>query len=170
MVSSQRVELLVGPLASGKSTYSARAAAKGFVIVSDDAIVNVVHGGVYTLYDPALKPLYKSTENHLLTTAIAMGRSVVVDRGLNCSKASRERWIAIARSMDVPCEAVVFKDEGPEVHAKRRAEADGRGISEEGWLWIAKAHKERYSCPTLSEGFKEVRFVSWNAIQKGDLW
>ena len=52
------LELLVGPIASGKSTYSNKAAKEGAIIVNDDAIVTALHGGDHTLYDKALKPRF----------------------------------------------------------------------------------------------------------------
>ena len=163
------VKVLVGMIAAGKSTYARNAAAKGFVILNDDALVTALHGGDYSLYSKDLKPLYKSTENHILTTALALGRSVVVDRGLNCSAVSRARWIALARSLDVPVEAVVFKNEGPVVHAGRRAKADGRGYAFSYWHRVAAHHDSLWQEPVLSEGFAAVDYLSWPYIQSGGL-
>ncbi len=162
------VHVLCGPIASGKSTYARRAAAKGFVVINDDAIVEAVHGGNYQLYDDKLKPLYKSVENHILQAALMANRPVIVDRGLNCSDHSRQRWVGLAKAFDAVPVAVLFQDEGPEVHAARRHVSDGRGHSYGYWLRVAKAHRDRWVTPTVTEGFAEVRTVAFNDIN--NLW
>lgn len=156
-----KIQVLIGHVASGKSTYCKKAARKGYIILNDDEIVTLLHGGDYTLYSHHLKPLYKSIECHILATALAMNRVVVVDRGLNISTQGRQRWIALAKSFDVPVEALVFANEGPEIHAKRRFNHDSRGHSLEYWMDVAKAHQARYSIPTEAEGFDRIHFYDY---------
>lgn len=155
------IEILVGMIASGKSTWCKQRAKEGWIVLNDDAIVNAVHGGDYTLYNKNLKPLYKSIEDHILHTAVAMGRHVVVDRGLDISRTSRARWICIGRSLDVPVRAVVFELFSPEIHAERRAASDNRGHTYEYWFDVANFHIKRYHTPVLEEGFSEVNFKKW---------
>ena len=62
------------------------AAKQGFIIINDDAIVNMLHADNYILYDKKLKLLYKTIENQIISVALAMGHSVLIDRGLNVSK------------------------------------------------------------------------------------
>jgi predicted kinase len=155
------IELLVGHISSGKSTYSKSRAHEGWIIINDDAIVNSVHANQYTLYQERLKPLYKGIEVFLLNTAVAMGLNVVVDKGLNLSATSRQRWISLARSLDVPIHCVVFDAFEPEVHARRRVEDDARGWDYVYWLKVAKHHASVYDVPQLEEGFEEIRFKPW---------
>lgn len=155
------IEILVGMVASGKSTYAKRRAAEGFIVINDDAIVNAVHADQYTLYDESLKPLYKGTEVFIMNTAVAMGKNVLVDKGLNLSRRSRERWIALGRSLDVAVECMLFEVFAPEVHAERRAAADLRGHDHAYWLKVAKHHFSVYEEPSLVEGFSSVREMSW---------
>jgi predicted kinase len=162
-----KLQVLVGPIASGKSTYARAAAKSGVICMNDDAIVNMLHADDYTLYDKSLKVLYKSVENHIIGTALAMQRVVMVDRGLNVSVRGRKRWIALANSFDVPCEAIVFKNEGPEVHAQRRAHMDSRGHTFEYWLRVANRHQSEYVEPTLEEGFSAIHTISFDEIQEG---
>lgn len=155
------IEVLVGHIASGKSTHSHSRAREGWVILNDDDIVNMVHGGCYDLYNESWKPLYKSLEDHLLHIAVAMGKDLVVDRGVNISVASRVRWVALAHSLDVPIRAVQFQVFPPEVHARRRAESDDRGHDLSYWQFVAEAHAARYQPPTLAEGFCEIIEREW---------
>lgn len=154
------IEVLCGMIASYKSTWAKKRAKEGWIIINDDSLVNAVHGGNYTLYSKALKPLYKSIEDHILHTAIAMGKDVVIDRGLDISTGSRKRWVAIAKSLDTPIQAIVFKVETPEIHAERRVKSDARGYDYQYWLDVARAHFTRWDDPTESEGFDEVWHMS----------
>lgn len=155
----QSVEILIGTIASGKSTYCHQKALKRFIIINDDAIVNALHCNYYDLYEEKLKPLYKSIENQIFTSSISAGKSVVVDRGLNLTPKSRRRFIGLANSLDVEVNAIVFEFCDPEVHAKRRMESDSRGFDYDYWLDVAKFQCDKYLAPTLSEGFSEIQYV-----------
>ena len=162
-----KLQVLVGMIASGKSTYAKHAARRGVICLNDDAVVNLLHADDYTLYDKGLKLLYKTVENHIIGTALAMRRTVIVDRGLNVSVWGRRRWLALAKSFDVPCEALVFKNEGPHVHARRRADSDSRGHDLAYWLDVAQAHHDSYSTPTKAEGFDNIHSITWEEIKEG---
>lgn len=155
------LEVLVGMIASGKSSYARERAQEGWIIINDDSIVNAVHADQYTLYDEALKPLYKSIENHILYVARAMGKNVLVDRGLSLSLDARQRWLALGRSLDIPVVAVLFDVFEPEVHAQRRTDTDARGHDYDYWLRVARRHHSTYIPPTTAEGFAEVLRRPW---------
>jgi predicted kinase len=162
-----KMQVLVGMIASGKSSYARNAARCGALVVNDDAIVNLVHGGEYTLYDQNLKVLYKSIESHIVNMASALNRKVLVDRGLNVSVKARQRWVSLARSLDMSCVAMVFENEGPEVHAKRRTDHDARGLAYEYWLKVASLHHAAWEVPTQEEGFDAVDHVSFDMVSRG---
>ena len=44
-----KVEILVGPIASGKSTYLKHRVSQGAITINDDAIVNAVHRPLQSL-------------------------------------------------------------------------------------------------------------------------
>lgn len=154
-------------IASGKSTYAKNAAKSGMICLNDDAIVNMIHSDDYTLYNKDLKILYKTVENCVISTALAMNRPILVDRGLNISVNGRNRWLALARSFDIPCEVVVFKNEGPQVHANRRFKSDARGHEFEYWKRVAEIHNSEWEIPTLEEGFAEIYNISYQEIMEG---
>lgn len=159
--------VLCGMVSSGKSTYCKNAADAGFLIVNDDAIVNLLHADKYTLYDKKLKVLYKSIENHIVSSSIGIGRSVIIDRGLNVSKNGRRRWCALADSFDVECEAIVFHNDGPEEHALRRFNSDPRGHDWAYWLDVARHHDKIWQYPGKEEGFTVVHEISYSDIKAG---
>lgn len=150
-----RVQICVGMIASGKSTYAQKKAKHGAVILNDDSIVNAVHGNNYSLYEKELKPLYKGIGYSIMSHAISLGRDVIVDR-TNLKKSTRKRYISAAHSMDVDVDAVVFPMNDPEVHAKRRVKSDDRGLGYEKWLEVAKEHRETYVPVSEDEGFEYI--------------
>jgi predicted kinase len=153
------LELLVGPIAAGKSTYCKYLAKTGAVIINDDDIVKLIHAGEYGLYDKKLKPLYKLVENQILTTAMLMDRHVIVDRP-NFSKNTRSRYISLAKSFDVPVKCTCFKWTTPEESARRRCSVNDRGYSYEWWLEATKRHYSLYEEPSMDEGFTEIQVMS----------
>lgn len=165
-----KIQVLVGMVASGKSSYCRNAAKQGVICMNDDAIVNMLHGENYTLYDPKLKLLYKSIENHVIATSLAMGRIVAVDRGLNIDARGRARWVSLAKSFDVPCEAILFHKDTPEIHAKRRTQSDARNRTYDYWLSVARNHSARHVEPTTEEGFTAIHYVSFEDIQAGKVF
>ena len=164
-----KIQVLCGMIASGKSTYSKNAAKRGIICLNDDAIVNMLHADDYTLYDPALKILYKSIENHVIGTVLSMQRIILVDRGLNVSVEGRRRWIALGRSFDSPVEAIIFPNDGPDVHAQRRTKSDSRGHDFSYWKRVAEKHNSVYVEPTLEEGFDVIHRVTFEEIQQGKI-
>lgn len=161
-----QVQVLCGPIGSGKSTYAANAARAGCLIVNDDSLVTAVHGGDYSLYDKSLKPIYKSVGQTILTHAAALGRSVVVDTGSR-TRLTRARWVSLAKALDLPVIALVFKWEAPQVHAKRRVAADARGYDEAKWLEVAQRHQSEYQTVDMTEGFDATFYADWSEIKEG---
>jgi len=71
------LDILVGPMASGKSTYCSKAAKQGAIIVCDDDITMMVHGGNYGLYTIELIPLYKAIENSIIQMGLSLNHRVI---------------------------------------------------------------------------------------------
>lgn len=164
-----KIYVLVGMIASGKSSYCKNAARSGNIILNDDAIVNLVHADDYSLYDKRLKILYKTIENNIISLGLCLGRTVIVDRGLNVGRKARQRWITMARSFDVPCEAIEFPKDTIKVHARRRYESSNRGHSYEYWLEVATEHGKQYEEPTCAEGFDYIHYITFDEIICGHL-
>lgn len=164
-----KMMILCGMICSGKTTYTKNAAKNGMICINDDSIVSMLHGNDYTLYNKEFKILYKTIENSIISIALAMKKTVLIDRGLNISIEGRNRWVALARSFDIPCEAIVFQNEGPEIHAKRRFQTDSRGYDFEYWLKVANNHQDKYEIPTLKEGFSKIHFITFDEIREGKI-
>lgn len=165
-----KLQILVGMISSGKSTYCQNAANNGFLCLNDDAIVNMLHSNNYGLYDKQLKPIYKSIENNIVSSILLAKKSLIIDRGLNISFDGRRRWIAIAKSFDVICEAIVFKNEGPQIHANRRFISDSRGRSLQEWHEAANRHNSIYKEPSVEEGFDAINYIDFDEISQGKVF
>lgn len=155
------IEVLVGMIASGKSTYAGQRARDGALVVNDDAIVAAIHGGNYDLYSKRLKHIYKGIENYIVSSGAGAGLDIIIDRGVNVRRNSRMRWISLARSLDVPCFAVEFQKCMPIDHASARFAHDARGHDLDYWIKVATSHDLGYSKPSLDEGFDSICAPNW---------
>jgi len=155
------IKILFGPIASGKSTYARDQAKAGAIIVSDDAIVLAVHGGDYSLYDPALKPLYKGTANQMVASAVLAGRDVVVD-STGVRKSTRDRFALLAKSLGVEAKIIAFRLGvfAGELDGERRFNADPRGLSAEQWRNVGIRHMQTAEPLTIDEE-SITHFVPW---------
>src|SRR5690554_6035008 len=87
-----KIEVLVGMIASGKSTYALQRAREGAIIYNNDAVVEAVHGGDYKLYDERLKGLYDAVQMSIMYSAIKYGRDLVIDK-TNLNRIKRQRYV-----------------------------------------------------------------------------
>lgn len=155
------LELLVGMIGSGKSTYALQRAREGAIIICHDALVEGFHGEYR--YEQGLRSFYRHCEVQMVRAAIDMGLSVVIDR-THLTRESRTRWVRLAGRRGVPCRAVVFPRVTAQEHARRRFVADPRGRSYEDWLMVAQHHEAQAEAEPFDEtawqqeGFDEVVF------------
>jgi hypothetical protein len=151
-----RLELLVGMVASGKTTYARDRADHGALVVSHDDLTQMLHGRYR--YEPDLKPTYRAMMRYAARHGLEEGRDVVIDR-TNLTRESRRYWTGAAAVWGVPIVAVVFPRMGPASHAMRRFEADPRGRSYVEWLEVARHHADQAEAEPLDwegEGFASV--------------
>lgn len=134
------IEVLVGMIASGKSTYARKRADEGALVISHDDLTTMLHG-CYR-YEPELKDCYRAIMVDMACQSIIAKRDVIVDR-THLTRESRKIWIDVANGAKVPVIAVMFPQLHAEAHARRRFEADPRGRSYEEWLKVAKHHEQQ---------------------------
>jgi predicted kinase len=149
------IEILIGNIASGKSTWTTERAKQGALIINDDSIVESLHGGNYKLYSEELKPVYKGIGLMTAIMGAMQGRDLIID-STNLTKARRARWIGMARMLDVPVVGIVFEQASPAEHAGRRVKHDARGYDFDHWLKIARMFAIQWQEPDISEGFDNL--------------
>jgi adenylate kinase family enzyme len=159
-----KVELLVGMVGSGKSTYARKRADQGAMIVNHDSLTEMLHARYR--YEQGKRDLYRRLEESLAFEVLARGFDVVIDR-THLTRENRSRWVKWARNYDslntfdgrgptTPVIAVAFPIEDPDTHALRRYVADARGRPLHEWIQVARHHAEQARQEPLdwgTEGF-----------------
>lgn len=155
-----KLEILIGMIASGKSTYARKRADDGAIVVCHDDLTAMLHA-TYR-YEPGLRDEYRTAEEDVARTFLAAGRDVVIDR-THLTRESRERWKRFVGDTCYPLEpmfvAVAFPISDPETHANRRWVAGSRGRHYSDWLKVAQHHYAQALADPLdwkAEGFDAV--------------
>jgi predicted kinase len=151
------IEMLVGTIGAGKSTYARERAKEGSAVVCHDDIVSMVHG-CYR-YESFKSLMYYRMMEEVIKVAFVHGYYCVVLDGTHLTRKARARWIEFGMENRYPVCATTFPLEDPEVHARRRFESDPRGRSLYHWTQVAKeqAQKTLHEPVRLDEGFKVIR-------------
>ena len=156
------IELLVGMIASGKSTYARSRADVGALVISHDALTAMLH--TRYRYEQGLRDVYRRMEEALALAALETARNVVIDR-THLTRESRARWIQFAHALEVPTEivAVCFPIEPHHIHAHRRFESDPRGRTLEEWMRVAAHHWSQAYLEGFDpdEGFDRIVKARW---------
>lgn len=163
------IEVLVGMIGSGKSTYARKRADQGALCVSHDDLTRMLHGG-RGRYEPGLRNFYRAALGHIVVDACSSGRDVIVDR-THLTRESRQFWIDLGRFMGIEVVAVAFTIYGYERHARRRYDADPRDRTLEKWLEVARHHADQASAEPLGadEGFARILDVSWEGGDENNM-
>jgi predicted kinase len=162
------IEVLVGMIGSGKSTYARRRADEGAMIVCHDELTGMLHGR--PRYEQKYRELYRKSEEKLVEILLSNEIDVIIDR-THLTYESRTRWTNFAnRCLPRPrIIAVKFPVGSPEVHAIARYKTDDRGRSLAEWLAVAKHHHTQAIAEPLDSlgGFDEiVEYVNLFAEQE----
>lgn len=167
-MSRPTIEVLVGMIASGKSTYARRRADEGALVVSHDDLTRMLHAEYR--YEHALRDLYRRMEEEVARLAILSGKDVVIDR-THLSRESRKRWVRFANWPHFAewarpaIVAIVFPVEHPDVHARRRFEADPRGRPLGQWHEVAYHHHQQWTAEPIDDRERFDRVISMQGIQ-----
>lgn len=154
------VQVIVGEVGSGKSTYSAYLSNNyGALVVCNDAMGMMLRAGNYraSIQDD-LYPLYSSIKASALRHGLSRGRTIILD-DTNLNRTTR-RWVTnkardiqLEVGINVPIIAVRTPPISFEISGQRRAQHDLRTYSESEWTAIAEKHSKKASEPELTDGF-----------------
>lgn len=139
------LEILIGNIASGKSSWTKPRASQGWITVNHDSLVRSMHGGNYD-WERQIPGLKTSLGVLIVETAGAQGRSVVIDN-TNRTSSGRLPFVAAAKRAGMKVRAILFPRSSPETHARRRFEADARGMSYDYWLEVARLVDQEWAPP-----------------------
>jgi predicted kinase len=154
-----KIEVLIGMITSGKSTYARERADQGAIVIQHDDLTEMLHQRYR--YEQEKRAMYRMMEMKLATTALSFGCDVVIDR-THLTRESRERWVCMARMWNIESVAVLFPRFSAEKHAIRRFNADSRGRPLAEWLRAADHHAQQEAAEPinhtrlLAEGFNTI--------------
>lgn len=149
------LELLVGSIASGKSTWTRMRADQAWLTVNNDTLVRSMHGGEYA-WDLQVPGLVELLAEQIITAAAAASRSVIVDN-TNRTRQQRAAIVRHGREMGMQVKIVLFPRESAEVHAERRFRSDPRGCTYEYWLEVARKIETEWEDPGTDEADEITR-------------
>lgn len=151
-----KIEILVGMIASGKSTYARTRADEGALVVCHDDLTEMLHGRYR--YERELRSIYRAMEEEIAKVAFMAGKDVVIDR-THLTRESRERWINFASderafpgNAGLEIVAVAFPIRSAANHANIRWQSDPRGRGFAEWKAVAEHHAAQAEAEPISEG------------------
>jgi len=154
--------ILIGPPASGKSTWRAKFLAsqtEEWVVASTDDLVEAwaaERGLTYNeAHDKAPWGQFNKTFKYAYRGAIKDGKNVIVDRTSMSAKNRKDYFKDLPEGTEV--EAVVFVVDDAELKRRMaaRKEATGKSVP----LVALLSMQKRYQTPTKEEGFHKITYV-----------
>lgn len=147
------IELLVGNIASGKTTYSS---SSDKPVVSRDDVRYRLGNGDYG-FDFKTEHLVSKIVDAELEARLLLGQDVIVD-GVHSTVKSRSVAIALAKKYKVPIVCIVFPDRGEYSHVDARMMQNHGNTPRVVWEGVYRRFIQNYEVPTESEGFKWIEF------------
>jgi uncharacterized short protein YbdD (DUF466 family) len=148
-------QVLIGNIASGKSTYVKRMQEKNpdVKIVSRDAWRHSLERDNY-VFNLNLEPkITKCVEAELLLYT-SYGSDIIIDE-THMTRRARGWCIGLIPKHYI-IEAVVFPDRGEDNHVSARLSSNHGSTPESTWREVYRRNAQRYEEPTEAEGFDSV--------------
>jgi predicted kinase len=149
---SQRILVLTGLPASGKSTW---AALQGIGVLSSDAVRALLTGAEET---QSVNRLVFATLRHLLRMRVRAGAEATIIDATSLTARERRQWIRMAEALNCDAEAVFF-DTPLETCLARNA-ARARVVPED----VMRRFAARLTRPGRGEGFARVLVVQPDGV------
>ncbi len=154
--------ILIGPPASGKSTWRAKFLAsttEEWVVASTDDLVDEWAAERGLTYDEAHSKApwgqFNKTFKYAYRNALSDGKNVIIDRTSMSAKNRKDYFKDLPEGTEV--EAVVFVVDDAELKRRMQArkEVTGKSVPYVALMSMQK----RYQAPTLDEGFTKITYV-----------
>ena len=151
-----RVDVLIGNIASGKTTYCKKYP-NACIISKDDVRASIVPGTY--VFDRRIEPyVHACCEDKFKAAVMAGCTHIIIDE---TNMHSRERsWVFRALRSDsmYTVRAIVFPDRGKEMHASARYANNYGDVSYLKWEEVYTEKQSQYEAPTTLEGFNTIEY------------
>ena len=157
---SKTVYVLIGQIASGKSTWVDNQDIESVIISKDDlreTYANMIYEEY--IYDDYLEPIIQNICELSLDVCIHLGVENIIIDETNMTRESRQWVFDTPDISDYRVVAVVLPDLGEDVHVQRRLKDNHGQVTETKWREVYRDKKSRYEEPITEEGFDEVIFI-----------
>jgi predicted kinase len=147
--------LLIGNIASGKSTFAKKMDKAGFRCVSSDAIRYMFHPREY-VFDEEEGHAILETEKAAVNTLMELGFNVCVDDAGSAIKHRREWLVELAKKHCYKLVAVKMPFVEKGLSVKRRMKNNHGKYDKVRWGQVYEMFQNNYIPPTVKEGFYGV--------------
>lgn len=151
---TREIQILIGNIGAGKSTYVKRMVDKGYVVISKDALRYMVGGGQY-IYDEALEPVIHTMATGILLLLVFSRKNIIIDE-TNMSITERKDFMQYKYILDYKYTAIVFPKLSKEESVARRLQANHGVTPKEVWEQVWERKNAEYEEPTKEEGFYNI--------------
>lgn len=153
--------VLVGNIASGKTTLAKEYVDKGYVCITRDGLRYSIGCGNY-IFNLKYEPVVFKTELFLLEEFMKLGINIIIDEvGINNSH--RARYLALATYYKYKTTAMILPEITKEEALRRRAKQNTHGNqSTKVWDKVWDKFNAAYHRPSKEEGFDRVVYVKGN--------
>ena len=146
--------ILVGNIGSGKSTYIKKNY-KGGVIVSKDGLRYSIGGGQY-IFNRFYEPIIHATSCYMADKFCSIEIPEIILDETNVIKKGREQFIKIAKKYGYKVIAIKFPRLNKKEAVDRRMTNPHCQYDRKIWEEVWRKFNNRYTEPTLEEGFDEI--------------
>lgn len=153
----KEIQILIGNIGSGKTTYCKQKAKEGYLIISKDDVRYSIGAGKY-IFNPNLE---HAIDCSIKTKIFWMGFedvNLIIDE-TNMDIETRQWYIHNAKLRDAKIIGVVFPKISKNESVKRRLSSNHGNTSKETWEEVWERKNEIYEEPTKDEGFNEIIYT-----------
>lgn len=160
-----KITILVGNIASGKSTYIRDNWEEGTFLISKDDHRKAIssYKNKDYIWDETLEEFIHDIILDCFEAALYLNIENIILDETNMAIETRAPYVMLAMKYGYELEAIVFPDYGEGVHVERRmSDNHGKECSEEMWREVYNRKKDRYEEPSIEEGFNNIIFIEGN--------
>lgn len=153
---SSHILILIGNIASGKTTYCSELVLQNYVVLSCDALRYMIGNKKY-IFNNDLEPIIQESIFDMYKAFQYTNYNIVVD-GTNMSILSRHGFF-YHKFARYKIGAIVFKERNMNESVQSCLAINHRNTTKEIWEEVWKRKNSQFEYPTIQEGFNFIKEV-----------